>query len=933
MKKFDRKTYRILLVVLVLLLMAAIILLARHCRRAEQAAAGEDVAGVLVDMDGEEEREYNEEGIPPTDCSDGAELFIADGPGTPEDADVSLVPQGAPGRPGILAASPGGPDILALTVPPVKKVPLLPLSPFNPSPSEGDPSPAVKVLNPEQGRKLEAGSPLTLCWEIDSERSLKVEILFSADGGARWAVVAGDLEDQSFYMLTVPGNISDNCLFRINAWVGTALLGYNFSPVFSIVPPAPLPQDPGEPPPPLFTAEDGAFIPSEGNAVRLLKIEHDLKDVESVVWQVGRINFPCGAALPFAEAPGLLAQGELPGKMREFKIDFGALMAGVAAGEAPAANEGADFDIFDKSLAFEKSQHNLYVRAILLDKNKKAVGITRSNFKVIYGQSSLDTQTPPETPLSAGKFKMKEEPGWSPGSFKPFPEKGICLFSGYENKWIFGLGQIPGETYDLELQIATQPFAAKYQSDYLDPAGLVYRNRYRHTYIEQFFHVDFADFAPSPMELGQGTIQYFIRAVCYLDTGLPGTYVPVATPSYPICYTGDFTLYMKKQLEAIPPPPEEVKVKSFVPRTRVVRYIPPRWAFKNADEYFQVTRHIEAEEMCFYIKNNATGDFLYAYPTHMHLYPKTTRQEYQEKLDRMLPRGASFHLTIKGPSGIAKLWEEFKELLSEIYNSVQSAYNGLKVSIADFVADRCAFLGETVQGYVRQGVKALLDYGLAYVGLPPTLPNFEELSRRGLSYCVEVALQEAAEAAGVPVELIPDQVRKEITAEVNAQFDELSAMQAVNPFDVDYLRPYPGAMYRPPRVTLSFFNSDKEEWSRPGTFSIYFCSQGSLIHSLFESKTVTIPSLPPMSVQEIDVYLERGTVITAEGFRSYYDGSSRDFTDLIVVARYDVPNIEEAAKEQGLIGTDPKITYLYEYDRDPVFWFEKRTRASEPYYE
>lgn len=1044
MKKLEKKTYRILMIALIVLLILAILLIVRHCRRADQAALGEDVSGELVEMEEEQEREYCEEGIPPTDCSEGARLFIADGPGTPENAAALFTPEENPGSPGILAASLREQNILALTVTPVKKIPTLSLEPFKPLPTEGKPSSYVKVLNPQKGSKLEAGSRFTLRWEIDSGRDLKVEILFSSDGGAkwgiigkdpvgnshtltvpdtvsnnclfrinarvegteilwynlspvfavvapkvpvqpapsppievkvltpekgskleagsklallwqikseqkvkvevlfsadggvRWSTIAEDLPDKSAYLLTVPDKISDKCLFRVNVRVGQKLLGHNLSPAFSVVPSAPLPKSPGAPPP-LFTAEDGTFISPEGDAVRLLKIEHALKNVDSIVWQVGRINFPCGATLPFAEAPGLLAQGELPGDTREFKIDFGALLAGVEAGEAPAANEGVEFSVLAGSLAFKRSQHDLYIRTVLLDKNKKVVGITRSDFGVIYGQSSLDTQTPPETTVSAGELSIKEESGWTPGSFKLYPEQGVCLFAGYESKWTFMLDKIPKKaphiTYDGELQIATQPFAATYESDYLDPAGLVYRNRSRNTQVTQWFHVDFADFAPTYEELGQETIQYFIRAVCYLETDLPGTYIPIATPSYPLCYTGDFNLYLKKKAEAIPPPPVEVEVKSLVPYTRVVRYIPPRWAFKNAHEYLEVTRRIEAEEMCFYIKNHETGDFLYAYPLHMHLYPKTTREAYQETLDRMLPRGASFHLTIKGPSGIAKILSDFAELLKEIYKGIQTAYNGFKVAVADFVADRCSFLGETVQGYVRSGVKALLDYGLAYVGLPPSLPDFEVLAKRGLGYCVEVALQEAAESMGVPPEMIPDQAREEIIAEVNAAFDELTAMRTVNPFDVDYLRPWPGAMYRPPRVTLSFFNADKEEWSRPGTFYIDFSSGGGDAFILFQSKRVTIPSLPPMSVKEIDVYLEKGKTITAEGFRSYYDGSSKDFTNLNVTATYDVPNIEEAAKEQGLIGTDPKITYLYEFDRDPVYRFKENTPANEPYYE
>jgi hypothetical protein len=44
--------------------------------------------------------------------------------------------------------------------------------------------------------------------------------------------------------------------------------------------------------------------------------------------------------------------------------------------------------------------------------------------------------------------------------------------------------------------------------------------------------------------------------------------------------------------------------------------------------------------------------------------------------------------------------------------------------------------------YCRQAVEAAVDYGLAAIGLPPSLPNYDQLTSMGKDYVVELAVQE-----------------------------------------------------------------------------------------------------------------------------------------------------------------------------------------------
>ena len=78
--------------------------------------------------------------------------------------------------------------------------------------------------------------------------------------------------------------------------------------------------------------------------------------------------------------------------------------------------------------------------------------------------------------------------------------------------------------------------------------------------------------------------------------------------------------------------------------------------------------------MNFFILNKNTGDFLLPYEQHIKDY-KWTREQYQAKLDEMLPLYASFRYEKNKPAGF---WSEFFSLLKSIYSSVQESYADVK---------------------------------------------------------------------------------------------------------------------------------------------------------------------------------------------------------------------------------------------------------------
>ena len=134
-------------------------------------------------------------------------------------------------------------------------------------------------------------------------------------------------------------------------------------------------------------------------------------------------------------------------------------------------------------------------------------------------------------------------------------------------------------------------------------------------------------------------------------------------------------------------------------------------------------------------------------------------------------------------------------------------------------------MGSTVQSYIRTAVQALIDYGLASVGLPPSLPNFQDFTDSGLRYCVQVALEEAAQSMGVPPDQIPNEVRNEIIDETSAQLKNLGQTNGINPLNVNYLKPAADAMYRPAWVSVNIRNPH-DQWSPSGTLTATYYPVG-----------------------------------------------------------------------------------------------------------
>lgn len=111
-----------------------------------------------------------------------------------------------------------------------------------------------------------------------------------------------------------------------------------------------------------------------------------------------------------------------------------------------------------------------------------------------------------------------------------------------------------------------------------------------------------------------------------------------------------------------------------------------------------------------------------------------------------------------------------EEGLNEFWDSVTGAFNALKDGIVEAAAAVINGLGIPCDAVCKAGLKAGLEIGMTYfTGIPPTLPDFDQLADQGIDYAIELAVAEA----GIPCpEACRDALRSELEEIVDNVVDQ-----------------------------------------------------------------------------------------------------------------------------------------------------------------
>jgi hypothetical protein len=193
-------------------------------------------------------------------------------------------------------------------------------------------------------------------------------------------------------------------------------------------------------------------------------------------------------------------------------------------------------------------------------------------------------------------------------------------------------------------------------------------------------------------------------------------------------------------------------------------------------------------------------------------------------------------------------WEQIGDFFSDAASFASGAIS--------WVADAYESIKEAAVSWAPDWAKGplmtALDAGLVAVGIPPSLPDFDQLAGMGTDYLVK----EAADAAGVPPEVASEAV--------NAMLDQAKAAAnggGGNP--AVWLKPDPDFLYRPAYMQLEVSNPSDQPTERA-----YIDVQVTVpddpdaqenAEPLFTAEYVPLPPLQPGETLTVPVMLKEYT--------------------------------------------------------------------------
>jgi len=203
-------------------------------------------------------------------------------------------------------------------------------------------------------------------------------------------------------------------------------------------------------------------------------------------------------------------------------------------------------------------------------------------------------------------------------------------------------------------------------------------------------------------------------------------------------------------------------------------------------------------------------------------------------------KGQVLHLTPKDPDVLDKIGDAIGGVVGffeDAVNWVATAYQDIKDTAIDVVASSIPGCGGTCRDVLSYG----LDTGLAACGLPPDLPNFDELVEMGKGNLAATLVAQAG-LSDVP---FSEELAREMMDKVTEQ-----ATRAANtgPGGTQFLRPLPDKQYRPAFVRVRITN--------PAVAGTRDVGLDFLAWNLYSQRYVPVPGLKPGESREVVIFLK-----------------------------------------------------------------------------
>jgi hypothetical protein len=167
-------------------------------------------------------------------------------------------------------------------------------------------------------------------------------------------------------------------------------------------------------------------------------------------------------------------------------------------------------------------------------------------------------------------------------------------------------------------------------------------------------------------------------------------------------------------------------------------------------------------------------------------------------------------------SGVVSFFKSIVEVVTKVVNWASTSFAKIKMGVVAFIAKNFPGIPDAWRGYLQSVLTILADSGLAALGIPPTLPNFDALANGGLDYLARQALS----AAGVPADAVTDTLVTEAKTAITRKLADATDTASPNPLDAPFLHPDPAKLYRPAYIDIKITNRYTDKASQPGYLNV-----------------------------------------------------------------------------------------------------------------
>ncbi len=243
----------------------------------------------------------------------------------------------------------------------------------------------------------------------------------------------------------------------------------------------------------------------------------------------------------------------------------------------------------------------------------------------------------------------------------------------------------------------------------------------------------------------------------------------------------------------------------------------------------------------------------------------------------LIRKGDKFNLRPRqeDKSFLESVGDFFSDVVSWAVDAVNWAsrtYENIKNAAIDAA---CSVAGERFRGAFEMG----LNIGMAAIGVPPGIPNFDELTDMGVEYLVAVAAEQAI-GAGVDPMLATEAAEKGVNAFVDEMRREANGGGDMNAF----FKPDPDYYYRPAYMELKITNPESVPTNQVTGKIRVTVKDGNWDEDLFHEAFFHVPSIRPGQTVTLPVYLEENMENKFED-HDYYAGMQRFWTRYLMPAK------------------------------------------------